>query len=195
MAFVIVRRARPCPGYEVNGDGIIVRARETDTLFAVVDGVGHGKQAAEATEALLAYLGSTQAEELESVLKGADRAAATTRGAALSLVQMQHGSTTLSYLGVGNVNARLWTPDQHSVTLVNHNGIVGRLRKIPPPWTYQTEDHQLLILHSDGISSRKVYEEMEEWDGDLEAQADRIMTHATHRDDASLLLVQIRHDN
>jgi hypothetical protein len=195
MALLIAQRTEPCPGYTVNGDGIVARRREHDWLLAVVDGVGHGSRAAEASGKILDYLqDDATSTDLAELLHGCDRRAEGTRGAAIGLISMVHNSSQLAYLGVGNVSTSLWTPDQKSETLINHNGIVGRLRRIFDPLLYETSDYQLLLMHSDGISSRAAYETMREWDGSLEAQADRILARSRQRDDVSLLLAQIRHD-
>lgn len=193
MALVTAERLRACIGFDTCGDGILVRRRENDTLLALSDGVGHGPAAAAATNAILAFLQQTELPTLGAILAGCDRAAAGTRGNALSLVLIPHDAKRLFHIGVGNVQTSLWTPGLRSNMLFNHNGMVGRLRKIHDPQPYPTEDHQLLVVHSDGISSRAVYAEMQQWDGNMEAHADRLMAHAVDRDDASLLLVQIKH--
>ncbi len=193
MALVIAERLRPCSGFHVCGDGILVRRRAADTLLALSDGVGHGPHAAAATDAILAFLQHTELSDLSAILAGCDQAAAGTRGSALSLVLIAHEAGPLFHVGVGNVQTSLWTPGLRSSTLFNHNGMVGRLHKMRDALPYPTENHQLLVMHSDGISSRAVYAEMQQWDGNLEEHADRLMAHAVGRDDASLLLAQINY--
>lgn len=193
MALVIVQRVRPCPGYQVSGDGVLVRDLEEGTLLAVVDGVGHGPHAAHAADNILDYLRQASSLDLPTLMAGCDAAAVGTRGAAVGLVCLANQHRRLHYLGVGNISATLWLPRERTLTLVSQNGLVGRLRKIPRVQEHPTEDHQLLLLHSDGLSTHAIHELMQSWDGDLQAHADRLMADASKRDDASLLLVQIRH--
>ena len=81
---------------------------------------------------------------IDSALRG-------TRGAAVFLVSVTHGS--LKFAGAGNIRAVIQTPE-HQKTLITQNGIAGvRMGRVSP--IEQTWDGQgYLILHSDGLTTK-----------------------------------------
>ncbi|WP_055490918.1 ATP-binding SpoIIE family protein phosphatase [Streptomyces sp. TP-A0356] len=130
-----------------------VRSGERVTLL-LADGLGHGPQAAEASDAAVRQLRRSAhlaPPELLAVLHGALRS---TRGAAVAVAQLDLAAERLEFSGIGNIGARFRTGDnwQH---LLSHPGIVGAHRpaRIPHlrlPWSSDC----LLVLHSDGLPSR-----------------------------------------
>lgn len=192
MALVISAASRPCPGHQDNGDGFRFRERAEDTLLVLVDGVGHGQTAAAITAEALDEVDRYEAPELPPLLARLDRRLDRSRGAAVSLIRMAHRTASIEYIGVGNVAGYLWTPEGMR-TLVNQNGTVGRLRHVPEASRYETLDQQLLLLHSDGISSRVVRGLMKEWDGRLERMADLALDRANPYDDATFVVARIVH--
>jgi serine phosphatase RsbU (regulator of sigma subunit) len=124
------------------------------TLVVLVDGLGHGAEAAEAsTEAVRVVRESAELEPaaLISVLHGALRA---TRGAAMAVALVHHARRTLVFAGIGNVSAAVHTGDGGSRSLASHNGTVGHsLRKVQE-FHYDWPVDGTLLLHTDGINTR-----------------------------------------
>ncbi|HEY1633585.1 MAG TPA: hypothetical protein VGF64_02425, partial [Acidimicrobiales bacterium] len=60
--------ARPFPGESVSGDQSVVRVSETEALLAVIDGLGHGPEAATAAEHAVDVLRENPAEPVEVLL-------------------------------------------------------------------------------------------------------------------------------
>lgn len=144
----------PYGGAEYSGDAWAwVRAGDRVTLM-LADGLGHGPEAARASSAAVAALyrwahlsPAESLGRLHDALKG-------TRGAAVSLAQLDLAAGRLRFAGIGNVGARLHTGGgwHH---LLSRPGIVGvhrpaTLREEEADWT----DDTLLILHTDGLPSR-----------------------------------------
>ncbi|WP_284433187.1 SpoIIE family protein phosphatase [Streptomyces sp. TUS-ST3] len=141
---------------EHSGDAFSrVRCGPRVTLM-LVDGLGHGKKAADASTAAVAELRRCADLPPAEILKHLHAALRTTRGAAVGVAQLDEDTDRLSFAGVGNIGARLrtdgvWRP------LISHPGIVGAHfpATVPLSETAWTRD-SLLVLHSDGLPSRWV---------------------------------------
>ena len=151
VAAAVVAVAKP--GQEICGDDAATAESAGRTSLIVADGLGHGPDAArasgEATRVFRAHPDEPPAELLQRL----HAALRSTRGAAVSIAQVDVRTGWLRYAGVGNVAGSVLTAEG-SRSLVSHNGIVGHeMRKVQEfeiPWT----EGALLVMHSDGIGSR-----------------------------------------
>ncbi len=130
-----------------------VRGGDRVTLL-LADGLGHGAKAAEASDAAVAELRGVAELPPAEILRHLGRALRPTRGAAVSVAQLDLVSGQLAFAGIGNVGGRLRT-DGTWKPLLSHPGIVGAQApaSVPVqrvPW----RDDSLLVLHSDGLPSR-----------------------------------------
>jgi hypothetical protein len=122
----------------------------------LVDGLGHGEKAADASTAAVAELRRCAGLPPTEILQRLHTALRATRGAAVGVAQLHEDTGLLSFAGVGNVGARLST-DGEWRPLISHPGIVGAHFPATVPlsetaWT----PGSLLVLHSDGLPSRWV---------------------------------------
>ena len=102
------RGAARRPGEEVNGDAYFVAEHDGETLLAVVDGLGHGRGAREATAAALDTLEEWDGEPLDEVVRAAHDALRATRGAVMRRGRASTARARPShYAGVGNVEVRV----------------------------------------------------------------------------------------
>ncbi|WP_225810171.1 SpoIIE family protein phosphatase [Streptomyces spinosus] len=120
----------------------------------LADGLGHGPKAAHASTAAVAELHRAAHLPPAEILRRLHTVLRPTRGAAVTVAQVDPDRAELSFAGVGNVGARLRTGDSWT-SLVSHPGIVGAyfpahvpVRRVP--W----HGDSLLVLHSDGLPSR-----------------------------------------
>ncbi|MEU5079603.1 ATP-binding SpoIIE family protein phosphatase [Streptomyces eurythermus] len=130
-----------------------VRSGRLLTLL-LADGLGHGPKAAHASGAAVAELRRAGHLPPADILRRLHTALRPTRGAAVTVAQVDTDRAELSFAGVGNVSARVrsggsWT------SLVSHPGIVGAYfpAQVPVrrlPW----HEESLLVVHSDGLPSR-----------------------------------------
>ncbi|HET7111767.1 MAG TPA: SpoIIE family protein phosphatase [Gemmatimonadales bacterium] len=145
--------ALPIRGETVSGDAWATLSVGGRTLVLVVDGLGHGRSAADAANAatlLFCEHGQKDLAELMTVLHQGLRA---TRGAAAAIAEIDPATRELRYTGIGNISGYLLT-GSHSRSLVSHNGIVGHQARPVRVLTYPWQQGTMLILHSDGVSSR-----------------------------------------
>jgi negative regulator of sigma-B (phosphoserine phosphatase) len=84
-----------------------VKTIPTGALVAVVDGLGHGAEAAGAARAAVATLGEYAHESLLALVERCHRALRRTRGAVMSVAHFNHGAGIMTWVGVGNVEGTL----------------------------------------------------------------------------------------
>jgi anti-sigma regulatory factor (Ser/Thr protein kinase) len=130
----------------------LVAAREGTTLM-LVDGLGHGPEAAAAAACAAQAFHSSAQRWDDGGLSALDAEMRQTRGAAISVVHLDDRASNASFTGVGNVEARILggVSTQH---LVPQNGIVGHgmpvLRPMPATWSVGGR----LVMYTDGIAAR-----------------------------------------
>jgi anti-sigma regulatory factor (Ser/Thr protein kinase) len=148
----------PHPGESVVGDGFGLAWEGDRMTVAVVDGLGHGVQAAKARQVALATLERRPALDPAGLLGEIDAGLRVTRGAAAAITRIDGWSRRLTFAGTGNVNGRLYRPagDQ---ALMSRPGILGvgqgpggarPHRLVSAGWVAPS----VLVLHTDGITSR-----------------------------------------
>ena len=143
----------PFRGETECGDAWRITASRRYIAVLVVDGLGHGPGAAEASARATAEFAESGRRQPQVALAAFDAAMRGTRGAALSFAVIDEASRALHFCGVGNVDGRVLSADAPA-HLVPQNGIVGHtmptLRSSTTPWSPGAR----LIMHTDGISAR-----------------------------------------
>src|SRR6516164_9604195 len=94
---------RALPGETVSGDRYVVHPVSDGVLIAVVDGLGHGAEAATAAEVATATLETYSREPVISLLERCHSALRHTRGAAISVASFSATNGSMTWVGVGNV--------------------------------------------------------------------------------------------
>ena len=139
-------------GQVVSGDQFVAVSTGDGALLAVIDGLGHGPQAATAAQEAVRVVVASSARSAIDVLGVCHEALGRTRGAAMSIVRVQGGA--LTWAGVGNVEAVL-VPGRCSAgrrrRLVCAGGVVGyslpELRESGAP----IARGDLVVLATDGL--------------------------------------------
>lgn len=150
-------KARPRPGEQVCGDrSIAVDVGGTAALIGVLDGLGHGAEAAQAALCGVETLRDAHAEPIDVLIQLCHRALAGTRGAAMTLAHIDFHTDTLSWVGIGNVTANLVAKHPGGVEVRSSarlaGGIVGyRIPEALTPQEVSIRPGDLLVIASDGI--------------------------------------------
>lgn len=146
------------PGQSECGDRHVVKRTFDGVLVAVVDGLGHGHEAAVAAERAVAVIAEhVNRESLISLVQRCHTTLRGTRGAVMSLA-MFNGGRTMTWMGIGNVEGRLLRKNaggsHGQETLLMRAGVVGgeRLPPLYPSQVTLTRD-DILVLTTDGIDS------------------------------------------
>ena len=184
---------RPLVGYVDNGDGYLVE-RWDDTLFlAVFDGLGHGKNAAEASEKCLMSLKVTCTKELPTIFAACDQELKGTRGVVMGIALIDLTKLSLRYAGVGNITTKV-VGFERSTHLISMDGIIGYTLPTIRIFTHQLAPEDLVVMHSDGISSSSLLkyssERMRRLDPRIVAE-EIVKDYSKKEDDATILIAHI----
>jgi phosphoserine phosphatase RsbX len=98
--------SRPLTAGE-SGDACALFPFVGGVLIAVIDGLGHGPEAAKAAAVAIAVLRAHADESLVVLMERCHAALHATRGAVMSLVSVRGQDAALTWLGVGNVECVL----------------------------------------------------------------------------------------
>jgi negative regulator of sigma-B (phosphoserine phosphatase) len=177
----------PKIGERVNGDAIaICNGPDDRMLLAVIDGLGHGPIAAEASNAAVTLLKAASLDQpVLTLMQSVHAALRGTRGAAATLCLL-HGRK-IEVCAVGNVQL---TSTVSSVPLVLSAGVLGM--RVPKFRVCQTELKKgtRLALYSDGISTRFRAEETQALSPEA-ACKQIIERHRKKEDDATILIADL----
>jgi negative regulator of sigma-B (phosphoserine phosphatase) len=186
MNFEVAHLSLPKPGERENGDAVLVR-RDADErlLLAVVDGLGHGASAAEASRAAVERLGAVAWDlPLLEVMQALDHGLSRTIGVAATVCLVRGGS--LEVCAVGNVR---FVSVGSLVPLVPSAGVLGRRVARYHVCRGQLRPGSRFGLFSDGISRRAQLEDA----GALapaHACKEFIARFRTREDDATILIAR-----
>jgi anti-sigma regulatory factor (Ser/Thr protein kinase) len=183
--------AVPYPGERHCGDAWTYACDQDRTVALVVDGLGHGWEAAEAAQEAVAVFRKRAHARPSEILAHIHDGLRKTRGAVAAVTEIHPGENRLVYAGVGNISAVLLSGGT-SRSLVSHNGTLGvavpRIQEFRSEWPTDG----VLVIHSDGLQSR--------WD--LSSYPGLLARHPAliggallrdfrrQRDDASVLVVK-----
>lgn len=140
-----------------SGDAYVLAPSPSGGVVAVVDGLGHGAEAAEAAERAARVLTAHSADPVIGLVRRCHEALIGTRGVALSLAAFDLREETVTWVAVGNVDVMLLRGDPHAVpareAIVMRGGVVGaRLPLLQAALTTVLRG-DLLIFATDGIRS------------------------------------------
>jgi serine/threonine protein phosphatase PrpC len=175
-------------GRESGDQYLVSRTADGGVLVAVVDGLGHGPEAASAAKTAIAVIEAGQDRELSARFLRCHERLRDTRGVVLSLGLFATGS--LTWLGVGNVDgvllrSRVGAPEQ----LLVRGGVVGRQLPSLELSRLTVARGDTLIVATDGIRSR--FAEDPGVGLAVPPTAERILAdHGKETDDALVLVIR-----
>lgn len=141
------------PGEQVSGDAYLVRTfSPAGALLAVIDGLGHGAEAAAAAQRARTALEEFSPDSVIALTRHCHEALAGTRGACLSLATFNARDHTMTWMGVGNVEAMLVrAQNAEREYLLLRAGVVGH--HLPQLQATMLAVHagDVLFMYTDGI--------------------------------------------
>lgn len=142
---------RPKAGEIMNGDGWTVQWHERGYTLLLSDGLGHGPEAAAATQQAVQAFMTKPTRTALALMEAIHGALRPTRGAAVAVVEVL--DDVLHFVGIGNISGRVWDGIE-ARHLLSQNGIAGhqarKIQDFPQVWGADP----LLIIHSDGLGTR-----------------------------------------
>ena len=182
----------PLDGEGVSGDAWAV-AVDGRLAAVVVDGLGHGAGAHEASLAAIAAFGERPLTDLPDFVRRAHEAMRATRGGVIGVCSIDPESDELTYAGIGNIGARVVVGGQ-SHGLLSRAGTMGtqatppRVHLVQQPWGPDAT----LVAASDGLRGHwdpRAYPGLLQHDPVIVA-ATLQRDHARGTDDVTVLVVQ-----
>ena len=140
-----------------SGDMHAVVERDDGVLVALLDGLGHGYEAAVAVRAALPVIEARASESIVLLVQECHEAMRRTRGAVMSVAWFDARDSSVTWTGVGNVDSVLIrAPGQTSTqneAIATRGGVVGY--RLP---TLRADRHRVsrgdvLVMATDGIRS------------------------------------------
>lgn len=148
--------SRPMTGESLSGDIATVQTTSTRCILAVIDGLGHGPEAAAAAAAAARVVERNRAEPLEALLLLSHEHLAESRGVAATLAIIDGETGRMDWLGVGNVNGVVLRADETARPRTSGvflcRGVLGYLLPklhVPAPLQLEHGDH--IVIATDGI--------------------------------------------
>jgi negative regulator of sigma-B (phosphoserine phosphatase) len=147
--------ALPLPGQVESGDLSLIKRVGKGMLIAVVDGLGHGQEAASAAHAAVGALDRHAREPLVDLVRRCHEALVGLRGVVLGLAYLDPQAATMTWLGVGNVGGVLLRADTASrparTSLVPNAGFIGAEQIQATARVVPLALGDTIILYSDGV--------------------------------------------
>jgi phosphoserine phosphatase RsbX len=138
-----------------SGDVHAVAPFPGGVLVGLIDGLGHGIEAAAAAQAAARLLAAHAGEPVVALVERCHEALHGTRGAVMSVASFQARRGAMTWTGVGNVEAvllradRAASPPREAIAL--RGGIVGYQLPHLRDWVLPVSPGDLLIMATDGL--------------------------------------------
>jgi negative regulator of sigma-B (phosphoserine phosphatase) len=142
---------------QLSGDMHAVVERDDGALVALLDGLGHGFEAAEAVRAAMPVIEAHAGASVVELVRQCHDALRKTRGAVMSAAWFDAQDSSMTWTGVGNVDSVLIRAAKHAQArneaIATRGGVVGY--RLP---TLHAERHpvsrgDMLVMATDGIRS------------------------------------------
>jgi len=181
---------RALTGNEISGDGYIVKILKDKALVAAVDGLGHGKDAAEASGIAVNAIENFKSEDPILIIRHCHEALKGSQGAVLSLAIFNAKNNSMTWLGIGNVEGILKRSNPEIIpsheTLFLTGGILGYHFQSVRPSVLDIRKGDTLVFATDGVRSGFT-EEVHPTDSPCQI-ADQILKNFDKKTDDALVL-------
>ncbi|MDX1284109.1 MAG: SpoIIE family protein phosphatase [Draconibacterium sp.] len=182
--------SRHKPGESLNGDTYVVNHVSSDkTITAVIDGLGHGKQAHMASQLAREQILQRSDVPIEVLIKHVHDALRGTRGVVIALAAIDTGLKKITFTGIGNIEGFLVLSDEKR-SLISYGGIIGHNMRTPRVFSFPFQKGDFLCLYSDGINTRWNFDDID-WKTHPQQSAEQIInTYSRENDDATVLIIR-----
>ena len=131
-----------------NGDLIQVRTGESKTRWLHMDGLGHGREAAEVVTGIGHFLDAET--PVDGLMQRLSKQLQGTRGAVAMISEVDHDTRTMTICGVGDMVAWLIANGEKKAISFSP-GVLGHTHRSLETFSYPFPDQALLITASDGL--------------------------------------------
>jgi serine/threonine protein phosphatase PrpC len=138
-----------------SGDRCVVKTAAQRTLIGVIDGVGHGPEAALAADAAVEILETFAGESVGPLLRRCHERLRTTRGAAITLIVLDAAAKSAEWVGAGNVAAVVSVTEspgkRYCRELLIRSGIAGSLLPSTEALSLTLRRDDTVVIATDGV--------------------------------------------
>lgn len=177
-------------GEVMSGDLAVVALLPDGALVAAIDGLGHGDEAAKAAREAGAVVRERPSHDLVQLAERCHAALRGTRGAAISLAYISARDSTMTWLGIGNVEGRVLSGDPSARrpkgSLPLGSGIPGHQLPTVRTATLDVRPGDVLVLATDGIET--IFGDSLDVSGSTQAISDRILKGFGRSSDDALVV-------
>lgn len=172
------------------GDLYLIEPHADGLLVALIDGVGHGIEAAKVAQAATSILKCHAQEPVEELIEYCHAGLRGTRGVVMALASFNARTRSMTWTGVGNVEGKLFSRGRSMapLTLLSASGTLGQGQAIEVhPFEVPIDIGDTLILATDGVRS-DFYLGLDIRQSPRQL-ADRILAHSALRKDDAMIVV------
>lgn len=183
----------PHEGEERSGDLAVFLPTSRGALACVIDGLGHGPEAADASALCADVVRAHVEAPAQDLLQACHEALVQTRGVVMTVAWFDLEASRLQWAGVGNVDARLVRqgPELREEVALVFGGVLGYRMPNVRPATMSLDRGDLLVMITDGIDA--AISPALAGGGAAQTMADRIFSmHGKGTDDALAVVVRYR---
>jgi alkanesulfonate monooxygenase SsuD/methylene tetrahydromethanopterin reductase-like flavin-dependent oxidoreductase (luciferase family) len=143
-------------GERTSGDLHLILPSPRGALVAVVDGVGHGPEAARVATRAIDAIRTRPEESVTALMRACHQELAGSRGAVVGIAAFDVLDSTLSWICVGNIEGALIRAEDAAHPRVDRflsrRGVVGHQLPMLQASTTATAPGDLLVIATDGIA-------------------------------------------
>lgn len=182
--------SRGKPGENLNGDCYVVNhISPTKTVAAVIDGLGHGKEAHMASQLAKEQIIARSTHQVDMLLQHMHTGTRGTRGLVASIVFVDTENNKVQFSGIGNIEGFIVNSNTKK-NLLSYGGIIGHNMRTPRVFDYSFNPGDYICMTSDGITSRWRHEDFD-WKEHPQSIAENLLTnYARNNDDATVLIIR-----
>jgi hypothetical protein len=141
----------PCVGERLSGDVAVIEQRDEVLFIALVDVLGHGASAYAVAKMAASFLRETWSSDPAETMLALHEELRGTRGAVAAICALDTTSGDSSFAGIGDTGVVGMGP--HRPSLYSKEGILGSRIRAPQEQRFRLGPGDILILHTDGVSS------------------------------------------
>ena len=187
VEYHFVARALLGPSDEC-GDTGIIKEHKNHCFLALIDALGHGRNAHAVACLALAYLEENLDKALLALMNGLHDHVKGTNGGVAALCRLNIDTGELRYVGIGNITTKII--GMTTATLVPRDGVIGYLMPTPKEQQYILHSGDALILYSDGIRTHfNTLEYPGIFSGNAESIAKNLLNRLGKKDDDASCIV------
>ena len=183
------------PGENECGDRCVVKVFENRAMVGVIDGLGHGEDAAHAAAVAAEVLEAFAHEPVGALMARCHERLRETRGAAITLIVFDCAAGLLEWTGAGNVSAVLLhrepSGDPSRTELLVRGGVAGGSLPSTAASTADIARGDVVAIATDGV--RRGFVDGIKGGEPLQALAERLLEqYQTSQDDALVAVVRVQ---